>query len=234
MGFKNSLFKGVGFAGKALAGGFKSVATGMKTNTEINNNVRNIETDVKKYERVKPISALGVLGQVLTGAKVNKESGGVKAEITGREKWGYLYKKEPEKPKPAAPTNTSAFAKKSSYNRKEAAWMLADDLYKKENKELLDKLMRYNPRKSNESRLQYAERLNNEVLGGAKDPAYPQKAGSIGLVIGDQDDKNFKIPMRQKFLEKETRDAAAGYDFKGVEDGKIKQRLLKKYWEERN
>jgi hypothetical protein len=233
MGFKDSLFRGIGAAGKSLAGGFRDVAGGMKSSSKMNDNISDIKTDVKKYERVKPVSALGVLGQVLTGAKITGESGGTRAEITGRENWKNLYKKPAEKPKPET-TDGSAFAKKPFYNRKQAAWMLAEDLYKPDNKEILNKLMRYNPRKSNETRLQYAERLNNEVLGGVKDPAYPQKAGAIGLIIGDQGDKDFKIPMRQKFLEKETREAARNYDFKGVEDGKIKERLLKKYWEERN
>jgi hypothetical protein len=148
----------------------------------------------------------------------------VKADFPGRKDW----RKPPEKPEPAAQkADDGIFAGKPYLTRKEANWRLAEKIYEPKNKGLWIKLNKYNPIKPGETRLQYAERLNKELFGGVKDPAYPQRSGPVGAIIGDQQDRNYNFLMRKKFLEKGYREVK-NTNYKEAEKRKLMLGLFDK------
>jgi hypothetical protein len=157
----------------------------------------------KPVENTK-VSLFGVLGQVAGGVKTNKDPGGYRAPITGREKWGYLYKKAQEKQKPAVKENIFTMAKRTSLTRKQAAWYFNEYLKRNENKSLKMKLLRYNPKAPGESDLVWAKRVQDKWFGGVNEYASPW-AGKVGISIEQTGDRA-KVESRiKRVLEPEMR-----------------------------
>ena len=133
-------------------------------------------------------------GAVIKGVPVKPIA---KADIPGRETWG----RKPVKPNPVPQkVDTSAFAKKYSLNRIEADRWLKKDVV---SKDLVNKFIRYYPKKAGETDWQRAQRIERGLFGGVKDPASPH-AGPIGPYIEKGADK-YKLIERRKELLKSMR-----------------------------
>ncbi len=149
--------------------------------------------------------AKGVGRELKLGAKVGISSmaKGVptkpiaKADIPGRETWG----RKPAKLNPVPlKVDTSAFAKKYSLNRVEADRWLKKDIA---SKDLINKFIKYYPKKAGETDWQRVQRIERELFGGVKDPV-SSHAGPIGLYIEKDADK-YKLIERRKELQKSMR-----------------------------
>jgi hypothetical protein len=174
------------------AGG--AVAKGIKTDSKMDNKVSGIETDVKRPEKV---TLSGVLGQVVKGSMGSKvPEAGIRADRSGWKKPVAPIKPDPVPQK----VDTSAFAKKYSLNRIEADRWLKKDVV---SKDLINKFIRYYPKKARETDWQRAQRIEKELFGGVKDPVSPY-AGPIGPYIEKGADK-YKLLARKKELLKRMR-----------------------------
>lgn len=124
--------------------------------------------------------------------------------------------------------NTGNFARRP-LNRRQADWQLAKEIFAPENVNLCRKLQKYNPKKSGETKLQYAGRLNQDLFGGIKDPAYTGKTRPIGTIIGDQQDKDINFPMREKRIRHDMMHDMRTGNYREAQKKKVNLELFDKF-----
>ncbi|MFH1575425.1 MAG: hypothetical protein ABIB55_00590 [Candidatus Nealsonbacteria bacterium] len=209
MGFKDSLFRGAGGVGKEA---WKVVA-GIKP---IDNKVPPIKTDIKSSANVEKVSLSGVLGQVIKGSKVPEA--GIKAK-------GDWRKKLQEKPKPET-IDKSAFANNiKEYKRQRAAEWIAKELRSGNLKDLKGRFYRlfgFIPKTNDpiEKKLALAEKI------------FGSKKERMGLIIHKKTDSPLNLAMRnRKFREKIIPAAKYKKDFRGIEQEKLNQEILNRFFE---
>ncbi|MFH1894293.1 MAG: hypothetical protein ABH813_00085 [Patescibacteria group bacterium] len=224
MGFKDSLFKGVGSAGKGLLGGLGKVAAGIKTDNKMGSNISKIEPGVKRYKSAKPLTLLGAVGQVLMGSKVPKNAG-IVADISGRKDWRGAQKKVAVQAKPEV-VDRSAFANnKKEYLRKQSADWIAKELQSGNLKDLRARFFRYFgylPRESDPLSKKLA--LAGRIFGSKKEP--------IGEILEKKSDTPLHLAqMKRKSREKTMPALRAKKDYRGIEQEKINQEILDRFFE---
>lgn len=168
-----------GFAQSGKEAG-KALVKGIPTKQGISSDVSKIKSDIKGYQKTKPVTFGGAFSQVIRGSQVPQA--GAKANFSGRDAWKVAaQKKQEQKKTPAVEPNLFTMSKKFMVSRQQSAWYFNE--YLKKNPGLKMKLLKYNPKTAGESDISWAKRIQNEWYGKKDEYASPYM-GKIGDYIG--------------------------------------------------